>query len=45
VATDSAFLSKPDLQPGDTGHFEITLYEMGGSAARYVVSVEGKSEQ
>ncbi len=45
VATDSAFLSKPDLQPGDTGHFEITLYEMGGSAARYVVSVEAKSEQ
>jgi hypothetical protein len=45
VATDSAFLSKPDLQPGDTGHFEITLYEMGGSAARYVVSVEGKSGQ
>jgi hypothetical protein len=43
VATDSAFLSKPDLQPGDTGHFEITLYEMGGNAARYVVSVEGKS--
>jgi hypothetical protein len=44
VATDSAFLSKADLLPGDTGHFEVPFYELGGSAVRFVASVEGKTD-
>jgi hypothetical protein len=43
VATDSAFLSKPDLLPGETAHFEVPFYEIGGNAVRYMISVEGKT--
>ncbi len=45
VATDSAFLSKPDLLPGESAHFEVPFYEIGGNAVRYLISVEGKSSQ
>ncbi|MCC7451257.1 MAG: hypothetical protein IT324_27860 [Anaerolineae bacterium] len=44
VGTDSAFLSKPDLLPGEAGHFEVTFYEVAGNAVRYVISIEGKTE-
>ncbi len=48
VATDSTFASKPDakpdLLPHDAGHFEVIFYELGGNAARYVISVEGKTD-
>jgi hypothetical protein len=45
VATDSAFVSKPDLLPGDTAHFEVPFYEIGGNAVRYLITVEGKTSQ
>ncbi|MEP7284850.1 MAG: FxLYD domain-containing protein [Chloroflexota bacterium] len=44
VATDSAFVTKPDLLPGDSARFEVTFFEIGGSVARYVITVEGKSD-
>jgi hypothetical protein len=44
VATDNAFLSKPELLPGETSHFEVTFYEVGGNAARYVITIEGKTQ-
>jgi hypothetical protein len=45
VGTDSAFLSKPDLLPGETGHFEVPFYEIGGNAVRYEISIEAKTTQ
>lgn len=44
VATDNAFLSKPELLPGETSRFEVTFYEVGGNAARYVITIEGKTQ-
>jgi hypothetical protein len=44
VATDSTFISKPDLLPGEAAHFEVTFFEIGGGAARYVITFEGKSD-
>ena len=44
VATDSTFMSKPDLLPGEAAHFEVTFLELGGNALRYVISIEGKSD-
>jgi hypothetical protein len=43
VATDSVFLNKKELLPGEVSHYEVTFPELGGSAIRYVISVEGKS--
>jgi len=43
VATDSVFLSKPDLLSGEAGHFEVTFFELGGSAIRYLITIEGKT--
>jgi hypothetical protein len=44
VATDSAFVSKPDLLPGETAHFEVPFYELAGNAVRYQISIEGKTQ-
>ena len=44
VATDSTFMSKPDLLPGEAAHFEVTFLELGGNALRYVINIEGKSD-
>ncbi len=44
VATDSVFLSKPELLPGELARFEVTFPELGGNAARYLISIEGKSD-
>src|SRR5579871_3517035 len=30
VATDSVFLAKPDLLPGESAHFDLTFFEIGG---------------
>ncbi|MBX3086316.1 MAG: DUF3426 domain-containing protein [Anaerolineae bacterium] len=43
VATESVFLSKPDLLPGETSKFEVVFYELGGQAARFELRIEGKS--
>jgi hypothetical protein len=45
VASENVFLTKPDLLPGEAAHFEVTFFELGGSAARYLISVEGKSNK
>jgi hypothetical protein len=44
AATDSVFLSKPDLLPGEAAKFEVVFYELGGSAARFELRIEGKTE-
>ena len=44
IATDSVFLSKPDLLPGEPSHFAVTFYEIGGNVNRYVIAIEGKTE-
>lgn len=44
VATDSVFLSKPDLLPNEPSHFTVTFFELGGNVNRYVITVEGKTE-
>ncbi|MBE7511762.1 MAG: DUF3426 domain-containing protein [Anaerolineales bacterium] len=45
IAADSVFLNKAALLPGEVGRFEITFPELGGSALRYTITVEGKSAQ
>lgn len=42
VATDSTFLNRPTLLPGEAARFEIVFPELGGGAIRYVISVEGR---
>jgi hypothetical protein len=44
VATDSTFISKRDLLPGESAHFDVQFAELGGNAIRYVISIEGKSD-
>jgi hypothetical protein len=44
IATDSVFLSKPDLLPGEAAKYEVTFAEMGGSAYRYSITIEGKTD-
>lgn len=45
VAAESVFLTKPDLLPGEASRFDATFYELGGSAGRYDIRIEGKSTQ
>ena len=42
VATDSAFLPKNPLMPGEVGRFEITFPELGGAAIGYQILIEGR---
>jgi hypothetical protein len=44
VATDSAFLAKSTLLPGEVSRFEVTFPELGGSVIRYSVIIEGKKQ-
>jgi hypothetical protein len=45
VATDSVFLNKSPLLPGDVARFDVTFPELGGSAIRYLIALEGRSQQ
>lgn len=45
VALDSVFLNKSPLLPGDVARFEVTFPELGGSAIRYLIAIEGRSQQ
>ncbi|CAG1014320.1 hypothetical protein ANRL4_05179 [Anaerolineae bacterium] len=45
VAADTVFLNKSTLLPGEVSRFEVTFPELGGSAIRYVITIEGKSVQ
>lgn len=45
VATDSAFIPKRILLPGEAARFEATFPELGGSAIRYVVIIEGRTTE
>lgn len=42
VGVGSTYLTKRDLLPAEASGFEIVFFEVGGAAARYVVSVEGQ---
>ncbi|MFN7211282.1 MAG: FxLYD domain-containing protein, partial [Aggregatilineales bacterium] len=42
VATDSTFLNRPLLLPGEAARFEVVFPELGGGVIRYLISVEGK---
>jgi hypothetical protein len=44
VGTQSAFVTKPDLLPGDTSHYEVTFYQLAGSAGRFVTRIEGRTQ-
>lgn len=44
IATDSAFTVNPTLLPGELSRFEVTFPELGGSAIRYTIRVEGKTQ-
>lgn len=44
VGTQSAFVAKPDLLPGDTSHYEVTFYQLAGSAGRFVTRIEGRTQ-
>lgn len=42
VATETTFLTKADLLPGESSRFQVVFFELGGNAARYEVHIEGK---
>ncbi|MCS6871013.1 MAG: DUF3426 domain-containing protein [Anaerolineae bacterium] len=42
VATDSTFLNRSTLLPGEAARFEVVFPELGGGAIRYIISVEGR---
>ncbi|MHB8628148.1 MAG: FxLYD domain-containing protein [Aggregatilineales bacterium] len=44
VGTQSAFVAKPDLLPGETSHYEVTFYQLAGSAGRFVTRIEGRTQ-
>lgn len=44
IATDSAFTVNPTLLPGELSRFEVTFPELGGSAIRYTIRVEGRTQ-
>jgi hypothetical protein len=44
VGTDSVFLEKPDLLPGEASRFDVVFFELGGNATRYEITLEGKTE-
>lgn len=44
VGSQSAFVAKPDLLPGDTSHYEVTFYQLAGSAGRFVTRIEGRTQ-
>lgn len=41
VATESTFVNQEELLPGEAVPFEITIYDIGGSAYRYTLVVQG----
>ncbi len=43
VGTESAFVEKSDLLPGESSHYEVTFYQLAGNAARFVTKIEGRT--
>ena len=43
VASQSEFVEKPDLLPGESSHYVATFYQLAGSPMRFVTHVEGQT--
>lgn len=41
IGTESTFLTKDQLQPGEAAPFEITIYDMGGTALNFKLLAQG----
>jgi hypothetical protein len=41
VASETVYISKPQLVPQEAAAFEVTFYELGGPAVRYTLTVLG----
>ena len=44
AGTQTTFVAKPDLLPGETSHYEVTFYQLAGNAARFVTRAEGRTQ-
>ena len=44
VATETAFIDKDQLLPGEAGSYEVVMYDVGGPAIRYELNVMGTAE-
>lgn len=44
VATETAFIDKDQLLPGEAGSYEVIMYDVGGPAIRYELNVMGTAE-
>jgi hypothetical protein len=45
VATETVFVSKPELVPQEATTFEVTFYDLGGPALTYTLTVVGTAGQ
>ncbi len=43
VASQSEFVEKSDLLPGESSHYAVTFYQLAGNAARFVTKIDGQS--
>jgi hypothetical protein len=43
VGVESAFAEKSELLPGDVTRYEVTFFQLAGSANRFLTKVEGRS--
>lgn len=44
VASETAFIDKDRLLPAEVGNYQIVIYDVGGPAVRYELTVMGQSE-
>lgn len=44
VATETVFIDKDQLLPGEAGSYEVVMYDVGGPAIRYELNVMGTAE-
>lgn len=42
VGAESAFVQKPELLPGEVSKYEVTFFQLAGSAVRFLTKVEGR---
>lgn len=44
TGSQTAFVEKPDLLPGETSHYEVTFYQLAGTAGGFVTRAEGRTQ-
>lgn len=44
VSTETVFIDKDQLLPGEAGNYEVVMYDVGGPAMRYELNVMGTAE-